>query len=105
MDELQSSGWSLVLAFPDETPSFAHGFEAGRIYERICRMNVGEDAVAEIVEITNAENRELVQRMAAVKGWAVEIAPTGTEGWDSVTFRKTGPSSKRPNPNGLRIVT
>ncbi len=96
MDE---EGWGLVVAFPDQSSSFAHGFEAGGIFE-LLDLNLTDCFIKQ----TNFENREVIMRMAHHKGWAVEIIPTETEGWDSCTFTKSEAHRERINPYGLRLV-
>lgn len=105
--ENEQSGYQLVVAFPDQSPNFAHGFEAGKIYERLSRLNVGEGSIAGVYELIVPENEEVIRRIAEAKGWQVEIVPS-TEApteWLKVAFVKVGPSATKPNPHGLRIVT
>lgn len=95
-----TSGWQLLVAFPDESPSFVHGFEAGRIWQR---MKVNDEA--EIWATTHPENREVIRRMADAEGWSVEVTPTDVEGWDRTLLTKRSAPRERPNPHGLRVVT
>jgi hypothetical protein len=89
----------LVIAFPDQSSNFALGHEAGRIFELL-----GTEAQDCFVLQTHFENREVIIRTGHYLGWAVEIIPTETEGWDSTTFTKTENHRERINPHGLRVV-
>jgi hypothetical protein len=103
---ISEGGYSLIVSFPDQSPSFCHGFEAGQLWERMCRFPIGlpPDGVADIETITRIENREVIRRMADNRGWQVETKKTDVEGWDATTLRKVAPPPTRPNPHGLRIV-
>ncbi|MDE2098013.1 MAG: hypothetical protein KGL39_12240 [Patescibacteria group bacterium] len=91
--------YRLVVSFPDQSASFVHGFEAGRIDEQ---MRGGH--VTEIEVTTHTENREVLTRMAVAVGWDIECKSSGTSGWDFTKLVKTKPAPVRPNPHGLRAV-
>ena len=87
-DEL---GYAMVLSFSElyqtmpEERAFCHGVEFGEIWHR---MSTGNEA--EIEKTTHTENREVIARAAAAKGWDVEVAPSNRTGWDFTTLRHTG---------------
>jgi hypothetical protein len=92
--------WGLILSFPDQSASFAHGFEAGKIWNDMQR-----GGQAELAYHTSPENRELIRRMADHLGWVVESKPsTEVEEWDVTMLAKIRPERERANPHGLRIV-
>lgn len=105
----EDQGWGLALSFaglfppaadgaaPPEEVSFIRGFEAGQIWQRMC-----DGREAEIRQICHSENRVVIERAAAAKGWTVEIGKTAYPEWVDVTLVKAGPS--RHNPHGLRVV-
>lgn len=92
------SDWNLVVAFPDGSPSFVAGFEAGMLWSR---MKTGTEA--EIEMTTRVENREVIDRMAVAEGWRIERATTEADGWDTTTLVKVAPA--RANPHGLKVVS
>lgn len=96
---ISEGGYSLVVSFPDQSPSFCYGFEAGKLWERMDRGDV-----AELEETTRIENREMIARAAAYLGWSVDVTPSEVDGWDFTKFAKVRPSGSRVNPHGLRIV-
>lgn len=88
---LDADEFRCLVPFPDETPSFVHGFEAGCIWER---MNKGEQQIGGIYEIAlHTKNIEVFNRMAAAQGYDIEIEPPGVHPsdnpvWSIVTFTK-----------------
>jgi hypothetical protein len=46
---LSEGGWQLVVSFPDQSPSFAHGVEAGKLWARL-----GNGTQATVEEATMA---------------------------------------------------
>ena len=103
MSEEESEGWGLVLSFSGlyqsmpEEHAFVHGVEFGRLWDR---MSSGTEA--EIETATHPENRTVLERAAAAKGWDVEIKPSDIPGWDLTTLRKV--RAERSNPHGLKVV-
>lgn len=97
----ESADYELVVAFPDPSPCFVHGFEAGQLYEHM----LNPASPSEIERTTHVENREVLERIAVAKGWRLERMPSGIEGWDYTKLTKIKPPSERPNPHGLRIVS
>jgi hypothetical protein len=106
MTEDGLTGYELVVAFTDQSPNYAHGFEAGKIYERLSRINVGEGSAAAFHTIIHPENAEVLRRIAEAKGWKAVIGPSqeAPNDWYTAEFTKVGPSRDKPNPHGLRVV-
>ncbi len=71
----------LVLAFPDQSPEFAHGFTCGRIWQAMT-----EAPARDVVETVLAETRPTIEAMAMAKGWVEEIEDIG-HGWLSIRLR------------------
>ena len=92
-------GYQLLVSFPDQSPTFCHGFEAGKLW---AEMRGGLSA--EIETTTRVENREVILRMATAEGWEVRRTPSSVDGWDLTSMQKYGPASDTPNPHGLRVV-
>lgn len=99
MAEGNDRSYSLLVSFPDDSHSFVHGFEAGKLWEQ---MESGD--VAEIEMTTHVANREVIRRMADHLGWELEVADTLVEGWDITTLTKRRAERDRANPHGLRVV-
>jgi len=91
--------YGLLVSFPDQSPNFVHGFEAGQIWQR---LESGSEL--EIEATTHVDNREVIRRMADQCGFETDIRPTDVEGWDQTTLTKRRPARQRPNPYGLRLV-
>lgn len=77
-----SSGYKLVVKFPDPSPSFVHGFEAGRLWQR---MSGNERVIDETVHV---ENQELIMGMAMSKAFADSFGEA-KDGWMSVQLVNT----------------
>jgi hypothetical protein len=93
------AGYRLLVSFPDQSPSFTYGFEAGCLW-----TTMRQGGLAEIAATTRVENREVIRRMADHLGYALDVEPTETEGWDDTTLMKIKPARERVNPHGLRVV-
>ncbi|WP_243368907.1 hypothetical protein [Microvirga solisilvae] len=87
--------YGLIVSFPDQSPGFTHGFEAGMLW-----LRMSESTEREIEITTHADNREVIQRMAASLGWSSAINPSGVEGWDYTQLVKV---ESKPRPE-LRLV-
>lgn len=92
-------GYQLLVSFPDQSPPFTYGFEAGNIWAMLTA-----NLVSELNFTTRVENREVIMRMAAARGWRIDVKLDVAEGWDDTTFVKIGPGLVTPNPHGLRVV-
>ena len=66
------SGYKLLVSFPDQSSSFAHGFAAGRMWEL---FKTG----AQIEEYIFDEDAEFYAQMAAQNGYSVLFTPAEDE--------------------------
>lgn len=102
-NEDETPSYGLVLSFSGLYPTmpeeraFVHGVEFGQIW---LRMSSGEEA--EIETVTHTENRTVIERAAAAKGWDAEIKPSDVTGWDLTKLVKV--RAEKLNPHGLRVV-
>ena len=92
------TSWKCLVAFPDESASFVHGFEAGIVWE--CLQH--DEAVFETV--VHEANRKVLERMALASGYVAEWAEPFDEEWVQVCFRRLAKPSQVVNPHGLRVV-
>jgi hypothetical protein len=99
VSEPATTKYRLLVSFPDDSASFAHGFEAGQIWQRM-----GDGDLAELELTTHTANREVIRRMADNLGWDVEVLASDIEGWDYTKLVKRRPERQRANPHGLRVV-
>lgn len=89
----------LLVSFEDQSESYVHGFEAGKIWEQMCSTPEG------YMEFTiHTQNVETIRRMAIAEGWNADFAETEVEGWTYVNLEREGKSTEKPNPFGLRVV-
>lgn len=92
--------YGLVVAFPDESASFVHGFEAGQIWQL---MSIGSMEIGQTVHV---ENLEVINRMARSAGYELtdqhETGPADAnvaiDGWLKIVLKKLPP---KPH---LRVV-
>lgn len=89
--------YGLIVAFPDGSPSFVHGFEAGRVDQQMI------DGVPEFELMSHTENQEVFTRMAVAMGYEAEFEKTEIEEWQTAKFKKVA-LPKNNNPFGLRVV-
>lgn len=89
--------WSGLFKTIEEEHAFTHGFAFSQLWSR---MSDGNEA--EIEETTRVENRAVIARAAAAKGWELEVKPSDTTGWDFTKLVKV--RAEKPNPHGLRVV-
>jgi hypothetical protein len=81
-----AEGYDLVLAFPDQSPEFAHGFTCGRIWQKML-----EAPARDVQETVLAECPPTIEAMAMAKGWVEEIKDIG-DGWLDVRLRTPLPA-------------
>lgn len=81
-----ASEFRCLVPFPDQSPSFVHGFEAGMIWQQ---MVAGASVIEPPIAVHSA-NAEVYRRMAAAQGYDCEIEPC--EGpddvWSMLKFEK-----------------
>ena len=95
----EDEGMEMLFAFPDGSDSFVHGFEAGKIWAEIDENRpMVIDRGIEAGFPIHAENLELIRRMAAARGYTVEVGKAFHE-WIAVRLTFTG--SARPS---LKVV-
>lgn len=88
---MSNENYSLVMSFPDQSPSFAHGFTCGRIWHAMT-----ESPACDVVEeMVDADCRPTIEAMAMAKGWIEEIAEIN-DGWISVRLRSPDPEPASP---------
>lgn len=75
--------WECILAFDDQSESFVHGFEAGKIY-----TNMDQNPLM-IQQTLHKANTKLFIKMARLKGYEIEIRETICDEWVDVVFRKS----------------
>ena len=85
-----------LVRFPDQSPSFVLGFEAGMVWSR---MQQGE-AIIENAIPYHVENLEVFQRMADAGGDIVDARRLEQIEWAEITFRKRPPA----RGSHLRVV-
>lgn len=74
-----------LVPFPDASPSFVHGFEAGMVWQR---MVCGETPIDNDCAY-HTENRAVFCGMATAQGYDAEFTPCdGLDEWMMVTFTK-----------------
>jgi hypothetical protein len=76
-------GYELILAFRDQSPSYAYGFACGPIWQQM------RERSAPFSETISANLREDVIAMATASGWIEEFVELNEE-WLRVTFMKEG---------------
>lgn len=70
MADTVDAEYACIVPFPDESASFANGFEAGMIW---VRMEAGEQRIEFISMPLHAGNAEVFRRMAAARGYDLTI--------------------------------
>lgn len=86
----------LIISFPDQSPSFAYGFEAGGVWHRM-RTNEPDIGTLEEPLTLREENKELYSDMAQNNLYHAYFRPSEVEGWMYVYFTK--------KKTGLQLVT
>lgn len=90
--------WAPVVVFPDGSPSFVYGFEAGKIWEVMVR---GTDSFSGPVSLPN---KEVLERMCIAQGYSMDWEDLGDGYWANATFEKSKP--KKPgDPRALGKMT
>ncbi len=90
--------YGLIVAFPDQSPSFVHGYEAGQIATEM------QNRPSEIEKTVHAENKEILTRIALSQGYSVDFKNSGVNEYLFACFKKEKEVVARLNPHGLRIV-
>lgn len=82
----EQARWGLIVAFPDDSPSFTNGYEAGQIGRR---MQCAEPSIETTL---HTENAEVISNMALHYGYTVDIKPTDVAGWSECKLTKARPA-------------
>jgi len=88
---------SLLVGFPDGSPSFVNGFEAGAIWQQLDSGSIepidrGFDAGFPV----HTENLEVIRRMAKARGFNVETRDECEEGWTPLRLSYVGEGRTKP---------
>lgn len=78
-DSNGQGGWKLSFAFSDQSPSYAHGFACGQVWQRM------RDVTLPFTETVMDHLREDMIAMATAQGWREDIKDIG-DNWLSITF-------------------
>lgn len=97
----ENVGYGLVVSFPDQSPSFVHGFEAGGIWEQMKFARLGASAALSMT--VHTENLEVIERMAISQGWTFSATLTAVQGWHRIEMQ-FDKEPKRENPHGLKVI-
>ena len=73
-----------VVSFPDQSPSFVHGFEAGMIWQQ---MQDGLDPIEPEIAVQRA-NREVFENMANSAGYNLDTEEYADTEWMTVKFTR-----------------
>lgn len=77
--------YGLIVSFPDQSASFVHGYEAGKLGYRM--EFTAEQSIEDMV---HTENEEVIRRMCNAFGWSCEftqITPPMKE-WRNVRLER-----------------
>jgi hypothetical protein len=85
---MNDAGFSLELRFPDQSPSFAYGFEAGSIYELMRQGELVIDRGFNEGFPLRVENTELYNGLANLKSYVIERGEE-KDGWIPTRFTKS----------------
>jgi hypothetical protein len=81
--------YELIFSFPDQSDSFARGFEAGMIWEMM------KAPVTHFSMAVHTANEEVIRRQAEAADKEVTFEPTDYEGWLDMTVFDRLPYSIR----------
>lgn len=86
----EENEFRMLVRFPDQSPSFAYGFEAGTIWtDMIEGREIRDRAV-------NEHNRAVIEEMANARGYDIQrLEPSEVPGWLWLTAV--------PAPKGFRV--
>lgn len=92
--------FGLLVSFPDGSPSFVNGYEAGMIWEAMQR---GDDVIERTV---HAENIPVLRRMATVCRYEMHLADTEFIEWNFARFDRGsdgGTRMRKPAASEARL--
>ena len=95
---MPDTDFALVLSFDDDSPSFTHGFEVGRVWQR---MEAKEGLFGSTLDGVHfhATNLPVFQRMAELHGYHCDPGQMDDE-WVAIDFTRQEPA--RPK---LKLVS
>lgn len=94
---MEDAEMSLVVRFHDPSPSYAAGFEVGRLW---CWMEERRDEITGDGLPFRSANLPTIEEMAAHHGYEVERGAEHDGGWVSLVMRRLPP---KPAPK-LRLI-
>ena len=74
--------YSMLFSFPNQSPSFVHGFEAGMLWREM------EAGALTIKRTIHSINLGLVHRMATQSGYSFNSVPTNIDEWTNIELVK-----------------
>ncbi len=97
--------YGLIVAFEDQSPSYVHGYELGKLSAFMEGLAPPEQIDGHETTV-HAVNRVTLDRMCAAFGWSASwrVDPAFPD-WAFVTLTKTEKPTAKPNPYGLRLVS
>lgn len=72
----------LILPFPDQSPSFCHGFEAGNVWTELKTKTFVDGRTVRV------ENTEVLKAIAAHYGYTATLVESEVEGWLYMSVEK-----------------
>lgn len=70
----------LLLSFPDQSASYTHGVEFGRLLEKIER---GDDPIQNNGFPVRVENKSVLVLACSLHGYTCTFSDSGVEGWSN----------------------
>lgn len=80
----EKTNMTMAVAFPDGSPSFVHGFEAGMVYQEMKEGRLVIDRGIEEGFPVHTANIELFQRLATANSFHLELQSTDLEEWTAM---------------------
>lgn len=96
MSEPDSLEFSLLVKFPDQSPSFTHGFEAGQIWTE---FKNGVKAISE--RIVHAANEQVLRDIAKELHYHIVFEVTEYPDWLRMD---AWPMAVKPKKSHLKVV-
>lgn len=84
-----SAEFGLVLKFDTDEPEFTRGFEAGMLWQALTEEPASREGTYHRLNV------RMLERIAAAKGFTVEVKNTTDVQWVTAVFTKVGPPRTR----------
>ena len=96
-DAPQDNEMGLLVSFPDQSESFALGFEAGQIWQEMDGKGklVIDRGYDEGIPV-HSDNITVIQNMARVRGYEIKTKRTGLGEWTGVQLTYVGTGKAKP---------